>query len=110
MPNLNKIKQKKPRKKQIKNPVPFNAKKVLIHSNHCKALTGFGKNAKNILIHLHKTGKYEIVEFSNGKKWADPSLKQLLEMHRIITVAKNDRNTKQRSIYGAECSLWIRDD
>ena len=52
-------------------------KKILIHSNHCKAYTGFGKNAKNILLYLHKTGKYEIVEFSNGIKWGDPSLKLL---------------------------------
>tara|TARA_Y100000287_G_scaffold60006_1_gene47155 strand:+ start:321 stop:2228 length:1908 start_codon:yes stop_codon:yes gene_type:complete len=49
-------------------------KKVLIHSNHCKAYTGFGKNAKNILLHLYKTGKYDIVEFANGKRWGDPSL------------------------------------
>ena len=52
-------------------------KKVLIHSNHCKAFTGFGKHAKNILIHLQKTGKYDLVEFSNGIKWGDPSLKSL---------------------------------
>ena len=52
-------------------------KKVLIHSNFCKALTGFGKHSKNILIHLQKTGKYDLVEFCNGKKWGDPSLKNL---------------------------------
>lgn len=52
-------------------------KKVLIHSNHCKAYTGFGKNTKNILLYLHKTGKYDLVEFSNGMKWGDPSLKLL---------------------------------
>jgi glycosyltransferase involved in cell wall biosynthesis len=49
-------------------------KKVLIHSNHCKAFTGFGKHTKNILIHLQKTGKYDIVEFANGIRWGDPSL------------------------------------
>ena len=52
-------------------------KKVLIHSNHCKAFTGFGKHTKNILIHLQKTGKYDLVEFSNGIRWGDPSLKSL---------------------------------
>ena len=52
-------------------------KKVLIHSNHCKAFTGFGKHAKNILIHLQKTGKYDLVEFANGIRWGDPSLKNL---------------------------------
>lgn len=52
-------------------------KKVLIHSNHCKAYTGFGKHTKNILLHLHKTNKYELVEFSNGMKWGDPALQML---------------------------------
>jgi len=52
-------------------------KKVLIHSNHCKAFTGFGKHTKNILIHLQKTGKYDLVEFANGIRWGDPSLKNL---------------------------------
>lgn len=52
-------------------------KKVLIHSNHCKAYTGFGKHTKNILLHLHKTNKYELVEFSNGMRWGDPALQML---------------------------------
>jgi glycosyltransferase involved in cell wall biosynthesis len=42
-------------------------KKILIHSNHCKAFTGFGKHKKNLLKYLYKTGKYEIVELSNAK-------------------------------------------
>ena len=41
-------------------------KKILFHSNSAKAFTGFGKNSKNILRYLHKTGKYEIIEFANG--------------------------------------------
>ena len=52
-------------------------KKILIHSNHCKAYTGFGKHTKNILLYLQKTGKYEIVEFSNGLHWGDRKLKNL---------------------------------
>ena len=52
-------------------------KKIVIHSNHCKAFTGFGKNAKNILIYLEKTGKYDIVEFCNGIRWGDASLKKM---------------------------------
>ena len=85
-------------------------KKVLIHSNHCKALTGFGKNAKNILIHLHKTGKYEIVEFSNGKKWADPSLKQLPwkcigslpNDPKLIETLSKDPSMARSAHYGSE--------
>tara|TARA_R100000008_G_scaffold86474_2_gene79770 strand:- start:1401 stop:3320 length:1920 start_codon:yes stop_codon:yes gene_type:complete len=52
-------------------------KKLLYHSNHCKAFTGFGKNAKNILKYLHKTGKYEIVEASNGIVFGDPKLEKM---------------------------------
>ena len=42
------------------------SKKVLFHSNCHRAFTGFGKNAKNVLRHLHRTGKYEIIELANG--------------------------------------------
>ena len=52
-------------------------KKILFHSNHSKAFTGFGKNCKNILIHLFKTDKYDIVEFANGLQWSNPELKNL---------------------------------
>lgn len=52
-------------------------KKIVFHSNHSKAFTGFGKNTKNILRYLFKTGKYEIVEFANGLRWSDPSLKNM---------------------------------
>ncbi len=43
-----------------------NKKTVLIHSNFCKAFTGFGKNKKNILRYLYSTNKYNIVEAANG--------------------------------------------
>ena len=49
-------------------------KKILFHSNSAKAYTGFGKNAKNIIKYLYKTGKYEIIEFANGLQWGDKSL------------------------------------
>jgi len=52
-------------------------KKIVFHSNHSKAFTGFGKNTKNVLRYLFKTGKYEIVEFANGLKWSDPSLNNM---------------------------------
>jgi hypothetical protein len=50
-------------------------KKVLIHSNFCKAFTGFGKNKKNILRYLYDTGKYELFELANGLQWDDPRTK-----------------------------------
>ena len=52
-------------------------KKILFHSNHSKLFTGFGKNAKNVLSSLYKTGKYEIVEFCNGFQWSNPELKKM---------------------------------
>ena len=48
-------------------------KTVLVHSNFCRAFTGFGKNKKNILRHLFNTGKYNIIELANGVHWQDPS-------------------------------------
>tara|TARA_B100000497_G_C7696215_1_gene425468 strand:+ start:5240 stop:7126 length:1887 start_codon:yes stop_codon:yes gene_type:complete len=50
-------------------------KKVVIHSNFCKAFTGFGKNKKNILRYLYDTGKYELFELANGLQWEDPRTK-----------------------------------
>jgi glycosyltransferase involved in cell wall biosynthesis len=47
-------------------------KKVLIHSNFCRAFTGFGKNKKNIMRYLFDTGKYELIELANGLQWSDP--------------------------------------
>lgn len=41
-------------------------KKIVFHSNYSRVLTGFGKNSKNILKYLASTGKYEIIELSNG--------------------------------------------
>ena len=52
-------------------------KKILFHSNHSKAFTGFGKNCKNVLTYLHKTGKYEIIEAANGFVKSNPALKKM---------------------------------
>ena len=52
-------------------------KKILYHSNYSKILTGFGKNAKNILRYLCLTGKYEVVELSNGIAQSQPDLDKL---------------------------------
>lgn len=50
-------------------------KRVLIHSNFCRAFTGFGKNKKNIMRYLFDTGKYELIELANGLAWDHPKLK-----------------------------------
>jgi glycosyltransferase involved in cell wall biosynthesis len=49
-------------------------KKILFHSNCSRVLTGFGKNAKNVISYLYKTGKYELVEVANGVSEASPAL------------------------------------
>ena len=49
-------------------------KKILIHSNHSRAKTGFGKHMRNLITYLYKTKKYEIIEFANGRPWNDPDL------------------------------------
>ena len=36
--------------------------------------TGFGKHKKNLLKYLYKTGKYDIIELSNGYPWSDDRL------------------------------------
>jgi glycosyltransferase involved in cell wall biosynthesis len=44
-------------------------KKIVIHSNHSRAFTGFGKHTKNLLQYLYNLDKYEIIEFANGLAW-----------------------------------------
>jgi hypothetical protein len=52
-------------------------RKIVLHSNHCRMKTGFGKHMKHLLTHLYKNKKYEVVEFANSKKWNDPSLSMM---------------------------------
>ena len=89
-------------------------KKILFHSNSSKALTGFGKNARNILSYLYLTGKYEIVEISNGIQENDPKLK-LMPWKTVggipsdpdsIQKIKTDSNFRAKALYGG---LRIKD-
>jgi hypothetical protein len=50
-------------------------KTILFHTNDAKLLTGFGKQAKNVLKYLYKTNKYNLIEFSNGYVWSDSNIK-----------------------------------
>jgi glycosyltransferase involved in cell wall biosynthesis len=52
-------------------------KTVVLHSNHSRVFTGFGKNMRNVLRYLHKTGKYNLVEFANSKTKDSEELKTL---------------------------------
>ena len=85
-------------------------KKILIHSNFCKAFTGFGKHKKNLLKYLYKTGKYEIVELAN----AHNSEAELLENlpwkaigtlptdHQILKKIQKDQTRLRNAGYGHE--------
>ena len=48
--------------------------KVLVHSNHSRLVTGFGKNARNILLALHNDPDIEVIEAGNGVKYGSDLL------------------------------------
>jgi glycosyltransferase involved in cell wall biosynthesis len=69
-------------------------KKILYHSNFSRILTGFGKNAKNVLQYLHSTGKYDIVELSNGTSKGHPELS--LRPWKCVGGIPSDKSTIDR--------------
>ena len=85
-------------------------KKVLIHSNHCKMFTGFGKHKKNLLSYLYKTGKYELFELSNSLTWSSDSTKltpwkcvgSLPDDQELIREIQKDPKRSQMLAYGSE--------
>lgn len=84
-----------------------NKKTILIHSNFCKAFTGFGKNKKNLLRYLFSTGKYNIIEAANGHHFDDPVLKSVpwecygtLPPHQRLQSLGHDQ--QRAAAYGAE--------
>ena len=84
-------------------------KKILYHSNSSKALTGFGKNAKNVLKYLHKTGKYEIIEFANNVIWGHPETKirpwvcqgSLPNNQELLKAINKDAQAGRAAAYGS---------
>lgn len=85
-------------------------KKILFHSNHSKAFTGFGKNCKNVLSYLYSTGKYEIIEACNGMAKSHPALSKLPwkcvgtlpDDPSKIEYLKKDPNLFRAAGYGSE--------
>ena len=83
-------------------------KKILFHSNCSKVLSGFGKNTRNVLTYLYRTGKYDIVEFANGVKENSPALEtfpwkaigSFPDDKAIEEQIKTDRNLKNKVGYG----------
>lgn len=83
-------------------------KKVLIHSNLCKAFTGFGKHKKNILRYLFDTGKYEIVELANGHQKFSTETSRMpwlafgsLPDNQTMTSIAGDAQKERQASYGA---------
>ena len=85
-------------------------KKILIHSNNTKALTGFGKHTKNIMRYLQKTNKYEIIEFANGATWGHEQFQlrpwkaqgSLPNDEGTINELKKNQDRARAAGYGAE--------
>lgn len=83
-------------------------KKILFHSNCSKVLSGFGKNARNVITYLYKTGKYEIVELANGVRKNSPQSKlfpwkvigTFPDDDKIEKESKTDNNLKNKAGYG----------
>jgi len=51
-------------------------KKILYQSDFSLAKTGFGRSCRAILAYLHKTGKYEVVNYACGLQYSHPELKK----------------------------------
>ena len=76
-------------------------KTVLIHSNFCKAFTGFGKNQKNVLKYLYNTGKYKIVEAANMKMAGEDELNLLpWDCYGCVSNEYNSRPEEQKRMDG----------
>jgi glycosyltransferase involved in cell wall biosynthesis len=83
-------------------------KRVLAHSNFCKAFTGFGKHKKNILRYLFNTGKYEVIELANGLMKTCPEAEStpwktygsLPDVETLNEINK-DPNKQRQAAYGA---------
>lgn len=51
-------------------------KKILYQSDFSLAKTGFGRACRALLAYLHKTGKYEVINYACGLQYSNPDLKK----------------------------------
>jgi len=65
-------------------------KRILFQSDSALAKTGFGRNSKEILSYLYKTGKYEIFHYCCGTNKNEGSLKRL--PWKCIGTMPSDKN------------------
>ena len=83
-------------------------KRILFNSNYSRMLTGFGKNTKNVLSYLQKTGKYDICEYASQMVDGHPDLQTLPWSARgalpnnqqVINELNQDQNRARLAAYG----------
>ena len=80
--------------------------KVLVQSNYCRMVTGFGKNMKNILLALHQDPEIEVVEAANGVPYGRDigtpweSYGTYPSDPRILGIIEKDPTKKRAAQYG----------
>ena len=85
---------------------PFKKLRVLIHSNHSRMVTGFGKNTKNILLALHADPQIEVFEAANGIRYGTDLLTPwksygTLNQHpNILQQIQGDHLKERHNAYG----------
>jgi glycosyltransferase involved in cell wall biosynthesis len=84
-------------------------KKVLFQSDFSLSKTGFGRSMKALLTYLYKTGKYELVHYSCGVNYSNPSLQKtpwrsvgcLPDNQQELDALQRDPNSARNAGYGA---------
>jgi glycosyltransferase involved in cell wall biosynthesis len=83
--------------------------KLLFQSDFSLAKTGFARNARAILSHLYRTGKYEIVHYCCGVNYSNPQLGAtpwksigcLPDSQLEVEMLQKDPNVAKLASYGA---------
>jgi len=104
-------------------------KRILFNSNYSRMLTGFGKNTKNVLTYLQKTGKYELLEYASQMVDGHPDLQTLPWAARgalpnnqyLLNELNRDQHKARLAAYGEynadsvlkdfkpDVSFWVED-
>ena len=85
-------------------------KKILFHSDFALAKSGFGRNAKAILSHLYKTGKYDIVQYCCGMNYSNQNFRNtpwksigtLPDNQQEVRALESDPTEYRRASYGSK--------
>jgi glycosyltransferase involved in cell wall biosynthesis len=83
-------------------------KRILFNSNYSRMYTGFGKNTKNLLTYLEKTGKYTVIEYASQMVDGHPDLQtlpwkaraSLPNNQQAINELNADQNKARLAAYG----------